>query len=108
VPGGGLAGICGVDSGNAAPLVGGPPGVELQTVVDELPSGDTGGMVPVVLATTGVGMVPNAVPDIIAIDDIVMADDVIVAVLPPAKGVEAMLGTVDGIGTVVAVMESGG
>jgi hypothetical protein len=33
-------------------LVGGPPGVELHTVVDGLPSGDTGGTVPVVLPTT--------------------------------------------------------
>jgi hypothetical protein len=54
VPGGGLAGICGVDSGRAAPLVGGPPGIVLHTVVEELPSGDTGDNVPVVLATMGV------------------------------------------------------
>ena len=97
-----MAEICGVKSGKAAPLVGGPPGVELHTVVDELPSGDTGGMVPVVLATTCVGMVPNAVPGIIAVDDIVAADEVIAAVLP-AKGVETVLGMVDGIGGGVAV-----
>ena len=42
VPGGGVAGIAGVESGKAAPLVGGPPGVELHTVVDELPTGDSG------------------------------------------------------------------
>jgi hypothetical protein len=36
-------------------------------VVDELPSGDTGDMVPVVLPTTGVGMVPNGVAGMIAV-----------------------------------------
>ena len=90
VPGGGFAGICGVDSGKAAPLVGGPPGVELQTTVEALPSGDTDEMVPVVLATTGVGMVPSGVPDIIAVDD-----GVIVAV-PPTIGVATVPGTVTG------------
>ena len=84
VPSGGFAGTCGVDSGKAAPLVGGPPGVELHTVVEALPSGDTGEMVPVVLATTGVGMVPSGAPDIIAVDDGVVVDGVIVAVLPTA------------------------
>jgi hypothetical protein len=83
-------------------LVGGPPGVELHTVVDELPSGDTGDIVPVVLPTNGVGMVPNAVPGIIAADDIVPADDVIVAVLD-GKGVETVLGMADGIAGGVAV-----
>jgi hypothetical protein len=96
-----LLGISGVESGKAAPLVGGPPGVELHTVVDELPSRDTGDMVPVLLPTIGVGMVPNAVPGII-VDDIVVVDGVIVAVLP-AMGVETMAGTVDGVGTDVAV-----
>ena len=61
VPGGGLLEISGVESGKAAPLVGGPPGVELHTVVDELPTGGTGDIVPVVLATRNVGMVPRAV-----------------------------------------------
>ena len=45
------AGISGVESVKAAPLVGGPPGEELHRVVDELPTGDTGDIVPVVLAT---------------------------------------------------------
>jgi hypothetical protein len=67
VPGGGLFGTWGVESGNAAPLVGGPPGVELHTVTDELPSGDTGEMVPVVLPTNTVGMVPNRVDDTVAV-----------------------------------------
>jgi hypothetical protein len=98
-------------------LVGGPPGVELHTVVDELPSGDTGDMVPVVLPSgdTGdmvpvvlppnaVGMVPNAVAGMIAVDNVVV-DDVIVAALP-ATDVETVLGTVDS-GAGAAVMEGG-
>jgi hypothetical protein len=105
VPGGGLLGTSGVESGKAAPLVGGPPGVELHTVVDGLPSGDTGDMVPVVLPTTGVGMVPNAIPGIIAVDGII--DGIIVAVLP-AMDVEAVVGTVDGVGADVAAAAGGG
>ena len=105
MPGAGFAGIAGVESGKAAPLVGGPPGVELHTVVDELPSRDTGDMVPVLLPTIGVGMVPNAVPGII-VDDIVVVDGVIVAVLPAVE-VETVLGTVDGVGTDVAVTVDG-
>jgi hypothetical protein len=73
VPGGGLFGTAGVESGKAAPLVGGPPGIELHTVVDELPSGNTGDMVPVVLPTIDVGIVPNGVAGIIAVDDIIVA-----------------------------------
>jgi hypothetical protein len=85
VPGGGLAGICGVESGSAAPLVGGPPGVELHTVVDGLPSGDVDDispvvlptlgveMVPIVLPTPGVEMVPNGAAGVIATDGIVVA-----------------------------------
>jgi hypothetical protein len=70
-------------------LVGGPPGSELHTVVDELPSVEGGAIVPVVLPTIGVGMVPSAV------------DAFIGAVLP-----------ITGIGTVAdtvgAVMEGEG
>ena len=87
MPGAGLPGISGVESGKDAPLVGGPPEVELHTVVDELPSGDAGAMVPVALPTIGVGMVPNGVAGVIAVDDIVV---------------------VDGVGTDGAVMEGGG
>ena len=94
MPGGGLAGISGVESGKAAPLVGGPPGVELHTTVEGLPSGDSD-TVPVVLPTTSVGMVPNAVPDIIVVGGII-------AVLPATEG-ETMAGTVDGVGAEVAV-----
>jgi hypothetical protein len=112
VPGGGVAGIAGVESGKAAPLVGGPPGVELHTVVDELPIGDTGDMVPVVLPTIGVAMVPNGVDDIVAIDDIVAVDDIVVVdgaiVVLPAMDVAAVPAVVDGVGTGVAVVEGGG
>src|SRR5438067_2384040 len=81
-PGGGLLGISGVESGKAAPLVGGPPGIELHTVVDELPSGATGDVVPVVLLRIGEGMVPSGVAGIIASDDIVVVDELVVAVVP--------------------------
>jgi hypothetical protein len=87
VPSGGFARICGVESGKAAPLVGGPPGVELHTVVDELPRGGAGDMVPVVLPTIGVGMVPNGVAGVVAVDDVVI---------------------VNGVGTDGGVMEGGG
>jgi hypothetical protein len=107
VPGGGLGGISGVESGKAALLVGGPPGAELHTVVDEMPTGDTGDMVPVVLPTIGVGMVPNGVDDVVAIDNIVVVDGVIVAVLP-AMDVETAPGMVDGESTGAAVTEGGG
>jgi hypothetical protein len=82
-------------------LVGGPPGIELHTVVDELPSGNTGDMVPVVLPVIDVGIVPNGVAGIILVDGI------IVAVLPTME-VEAGLGAVDGVGMDVAVTAGGG
>ena len=91
-----MLGTSGVESGKAAPLVGGPPGVELHTVVDGLPSGDTGDMVPVVLPANSVGIVPSAVPGIMVVDGI------IVAVLP-AMDVEPVIGAVDGVGVDVAV-----
>jgi hypothetical protein len=52
--------MSGVVSGKAAPLVGGPPGVELHTVVEELPSGAVAETLPIVLTAIGVAMVPNA------------------------------------------------
>jgi hypothetical protein len=76
-------------------LVGGPPGIELHTVVERLPSGSVGEMFPVVVVTTGVGMVPNGV------------DDVIVAVVPGID-VETVLGTVEGTGTGTGVIEGDG
>ena len=97
VPGGGFAGISGVESDKAAPLVGGPPGVELHTVVDELPSGVVGDVIPVVLPTIGVGMLPNAATGIIALDNIVVVDGVIV--VDGTIDVETVLGPLDGVGT---------
>jgi hypothetical protein len=61
VPGDGFAGMSGVESGNDAPLVGGPPGVELHVMEDELPSGEIGEMVPVALPETGLATVPDGV-----------------------------------------------
>jgi hypothetical protein len=108
VPGAGFAGICGVESGKAAPLVGGPPGVVLHTVVEEPPSREVGDMVPVVLPTLGVEIVPSGAPGVIAVDDIVvMVDENVVAVLP-VMDVEVVLGSVDAIGAGGAVMEGGG
>jgi hypothetical protein len=76
--------------------------VELQTVVDEVPSRDTGDMVPVVLPRMDVEIVPNAVAGMIVVDDIVVLEGVIVAVMP-AMDVETVLGTIDGVGTALAV-----
>jgi hypothetical protein len=92
VPNGRFAGICGVESGKAAPFVGGPPGVELHTVVEGLPSRDGGDMVPVVLPTRGVAMVPNGAVDVVAVDDIIVAVlpadvDGVVPVVPPVADI---------------------
>lgn len=54
-----------MESGKAAPLVGGPPGRELHTVVEGLPSGVVGGVFPIVVMTIGAGMVPNSAEGII-------------------------------------------
>ena len=97
VPGGGPAEISGVESVKAALLVGGPPGKELHTVVDELPTGDTGDIVPVVLATRNVGMVPRAV-------DAVEADG-ITAFVPRAMDPETLPDALVSIGTGGAMME---
>ena len=97
VPGGGPAEISGVESVKAALLVGGPPGKELHTVVDELPTGDTGDIVPVVLATRNVGMVPRAV-------DAVEADG-ITAFMPRAMDPETVPDALVSIGTGGATME---
>jgi hypothetical protein len=87
-------------------LVGGPPGAELHTTVEGLPSGVVE-MFPVVVVTTGVGMVPSAVAGAIAVGDIVGVDDVIVAVVP-GMDVETGLSTVDGAGTGGGAMEGDG
>jgi hypothetical protein len=87
-------------------LVGGPPGVVLHTVVDGLPTEDTGDMVPVVLPTNGVRIVPNAIPGIIVVEDIILVDGIVAAVLP-AMDVEAVVGTIDGVGAVGAAVTAG-
>jgi hypothetical protein len=107
VPSVGFAGICGVESGKAAPLLGGPPGIELHTVVAGLPSGIAGETFPVVVMAIGVGIVPNGDAGVIAVGDIVAADDIIVAVVP-GMDVETALGTVDDAGAGIAVMEGDG
>src|SRR5207237_8350474 len=99
----GLAVITGVDSDNAAPLLGGPPGVELHTVVDGLPSGAVGDTFPVVVMAIGVGMVPNGDAVVIAAGNVVAADDVIVTVIP-GMDVETVLCTVECTGTGIGVM----
>lgn len=75
--------------------------MELHTVVDELPSGVIGEIVPVVLPTTDVGMVPSGV------DGIIMVDDVIVAAMP-AIDVETVPGTADRTGTGTGAIEGDG
>jgi Ethanolamine utilization protein EutJ (predicted chaperonin) len=80
-------------------LVGGPPGEKLQMVVDELPTGGTADIVPVVLATMDVGMVPKAE------DGIVVVDGVIAFVPRAIDVVETMRDALDRIGTGGAAME---
>jgi hypothetical protein len=80
--------------------------MELHTMLEELPSGVVE-MFPVVVVTTGVGMVPNATVGIIAVGDIVIVDGVIVAAVP-GMDVETGLSTVDGAGTGVAAMVGNG
>jgi hypothetical protein len=75
--------------------------VELHTVVDELPSGDTGDMIPVVLPTIDVAMVPNGVAGIIAVDDIVVVDGVGTGATVMAGGGRAGIAGGGGAGTVV-------
>ena len=99
MPSGGPLGISGVESGKAALLVGGPPGAELHTVVDELPSGDTGDMVPVVLPRIGEVMVPSGVAGVIASDDIRVV---------PGADEETVLIAVDGAGTGIGAMVGDG
>jgi hypothetical protein len=85
-------------------LVGGPPGTELQTIFEGLPSGVVGEVFPVVVMTTGVGMVPNGADDIIAVGEI---DDV-TAVVAPGMDVETALPTVDDVGTAIGLREGDG
>jgi hypothetical protein len=76
-------------------------------VVEGLPSGGVGATFPVVVMTIGVRMVPNGAAGVIAIGNIAVVDDVIVAVVP-GMDVETGLGTVDDVGTLIAVMEGDG
>jgi hypothetical protein len=88
-------------------LVGGPPGIVLHTVVDELPSGAVGEMFPIVVMTTGVGMVPKGAAGVSAVGDVVVVNAVIVAVVPGVD-VERVFMTVDGADTGAAVTEGDG
>jgi hypothetical protein len=104
VPGGGLAGICGVESGKAAPLPDGPPGVELHAVLEELPIGASGAMFPVVVMAIGDGIVPNGEPGAIAAAGVIV-DDIVIVVVP---GIAVPLGTVDSVGTGTGAREGDG
>ena len=77
--------------------------MELQTVVDELPSGGVGEMFPVVVMTIGEGMVPNA-DGIIAVGDIIVVD----AVMAVVPGMDVVPNTVDDVGTGIGAMEGDG
>ena len=70
-------------------MVGGPPGIELHTVVEALPSGVVGEVFPVEVITIGVGMVPNGAAGVIT-------------------AVEAGLGAIDDVGTGIAATEGDG
>jgi hypothetical protein len=70
-------------------LVGGPPGIELHTVVEGLPSGVVGAAFPVVVTTIGAGMVPNGAAGIVI-------------------AVEAGIGAVNAVGTGIAATEGDG
>jgi hypothetical protein len=93
VPGGGFAGISGVESGKAAPLVGGPPGVVPHTVAEGLPSGATGDMVPVVLPLIDVELIVDG-PNDIAVVALVLAVDA--TVVPGATLVPGVVTMVPG------------
>jgi hypothetical protein len=104
VPSVGFTGISGVESGNDAPLVGGPPGVELHVVVEKLPIGVIGAVFPVVVTTIGVGIVPNGRAVAIAAAGVIV-EDVVIVVVP---GIEMEIGAVDDVGTGTAVKEGDG
>jgi hypothetical protein len=74
-------------------------------MVDGLPSGVIGAMLPVVEGTIGAGMFPNGALGII--DSILVADDAIVAGLPDI-GMVTALGTIDDVGTGTGVKEGDG
>ena len=72
--------------------------MELHTVLGELPTGDTGDIVPVVLTAINGRMVPSGVNGIAAVDDVAVA-------VVPGMNVETVPGTVDGTGTGAGVIE---
>jgi hypothetical protein len=88
-------------------LVGGPPGIELHTVLKGFPSGVVGETFPVVVMTIGVGMVPNGAAGAIAVDDVVVVDEVNVVVVP-GMDVGTVLRTVGDGSTGIAVTEGDG
>jgi hypothetical protein len=97
VPGAGVFGISGVESGNDALLAARLVSVELHAMVAEPPTGGfSGDMVPVVLPKIGEGIVPRAVAGVIASGDIVVVDAIVAAVVP-CTGMEA--GPIAGDGT---------
>jgi hypothetical protein len=104
VPSEGSVGISGIESGKAAPLLGGPPGMELHIVFEELPTGVIGAVFPVVVITIGVEIVPNVEVGAIAAAGTIV-DDVVVMVVP---AIDVETGTVDNVGTGTAVKEGDG
>lgn len=65
VPGTGLAGTCGIDSGRDAALITCPPGVELQTTVAPVPAGAAAAIVPMELPFCPVtGRIGAAMPEV--------------------------------------------
>jgi hypothetical protein len=97
-------GICGVESGKSAPLLGGPPGIELHVVVEELPSGIIGAVFPVAVTTMGVEIVPNGEPVAIETAGVIVDEVVMVFV----TGIDVMPGIVDDRGTGTGVRDGDG
>jgi hypothetical protein len=97
-------GISGVESGKAAPLLGGPPGAELHMVVEELPTGVIGAVFPVLVITMGVRIVPNGLAVAIAAAGVTV-DDLVIVVVP---GIDVEIGTVDDVGAGTGAKEGDG
>ncbi len=70
----------------------------------QIPVGPPGTIQPVVVMTTGVGIVPNGDAVVIAAAGVIV-DDLVIAVVP---GIDVEIGTVDDIGTGTAVKEGDG
>jgi hypothetical protein len=79
--------MLGIESGNAAPLVGGPPGVELHTVVDVVPSGEGGDMVPVVLPLIDVEDIADGPNGIAVVVLVLVVDSTLVPSVVTVPGV---------------------